>query len=71
MLAYFRVILQPADDLALERIINKPTRGVGAKSLEKYQDYAKQNHISLYVAIKNMLDAGQITGKAKLVWRVV
>lgn len=35
-LAYFRVILQPHDDLAFERIINKPARGIGAKSIEKF-----------------------------------
>ena len=39
-LAYFRVVLQPHDDLALERIINKPARGVGAKALE---NFAKQH----------------------------
>ena len=36
-LAYLRVILQPNDDLAFERIINKPARGIGAKSIEKFQ----------------------------------
>ena len=35
MLAYLRVIAQPADDLAFERIYNQPKRGLGAKTLEK------------------------------------
>jgi len=63
LLAYFRVILQPNDDLAFERIINKPARGVGAKSIEKFQDYAHNNHISLYQAVSQMLEAGLISGK--------
>ena len=64
-LAYFRVVLQPSDDLALERIINKPARGIGAKSLEKFQNQARSDHTSLYAAIEKMLANGLITGKAK------
>lgn len=64
-LAYFRVVLQPHDDLALERIINKPARGIGAKSLEKFQTEARSTSRSLYDAINNMLAQGSITGKAK------
>ncbi len=63
LLAYFRVILQPGDDLAFERIINKPVRGIGAKSIEKFQDYARSHHISLYQAVCQMLEAGLISGK--------
>lgn len=65
IIAYLRVILQPNDDLALERIINKPARGIGAKSLEKFQNEARTNHISLYMAIDKMLAEGTITGKSK------
>ena len=64
-LAYFRVVLQPSDDLALERIINKPARGIGAKSVEKFEAFARDNHISLYAAINQMLAEGLISGKAK------
>lgn len=64
-LAYFRVVLQPSDDLALERIINKPARGIGAKSVEKFEAFARDNHISLYAAIQQMLAEGLISGKAK------
>ena len=66
-LAYFRVILQPHDDLALERIINKPARGIGAKSIEKFQDYARSHHISMFTAIEQMLAEGLISGKSKKV----
>lgn len=51
-LAYLRVILQPADDLALERIINKPARGIGAKTIEKFENEARVNHISMFMAIE-------------------
>ena len=40
-IAYFRIVMQPHDDLALERIINKPARGVGAKSVEKFHQMAR------------------------------
>ncbi len=64
-LAYFRVILQPHDDLALERIINKPARGIGAKSIEKFENEARLRRTSMYTAIEQMLAEGLVTGKAK------
>lgn len=64
-MAYFRVILQPHDDLALERIINKPARGIGAKSIEKFTNEARLRRTSLYGAIEQMLSEGLISGKAK------
>ena len=64
-LAYFRVVLQPGDDLALERIINKPARGIGAKSVEKFQNEARFSHCSMYDAINKMLAEGAVSGKAK------
>ncbi len=54
-LAYLRVVMQPADDLALERIINKPARGIGAKTIEKFQIEARTNHISMFMAIEKCL----------------
>lgn len=64
-LAYFRVVLQPSDDLAFERIINKPARGIGAKSIEKFQHEARSQHISMYMAVEKMLAEGSVSGKAK------
>lgn len=64
-LAYFRVVAQPHDDLAFERIINKPARGVGAKGLEKFRELARNNQISLYMAVEKMVKEGTLTGKAK------
>ena len=64
-LAYLRVILQPADDLALERIINKPARSIGAKTIEKFENEARVNHISMFMAIEKMLKEGALSGKVK------
>ena len=64
-LAYLRVILQPADDLALERLINKPARGIGAKTIEKFENEARVNHISMFMAIEKMLKEGALSGKVK------
>lgn len=64
-LAYFRVIIQPADDLALERIINKPARGVGAKTIEKMEQLARERHISLFETVNMAINEGLISGKVK------
>lgn len=65
MLAYFRLILQPSDDLAFERIINKPARGIGEKTIDKFRDRAKIDHIPLYHAMIRLLEDNSITGKTR------
>jgi DNA helicase-2/ATP-dependent DNA helicase PcrA len=49
-LAYLRLIANPDDDTALLRVINFPTRGIGARSLEQLQEAARQNNGSLWQA---------------------
>jgi DNA helicase-2/ATP-dependent DNA helicase PcrA len=49
-LAYLRLLANPADDTALLRVINFPTRGIGARSLEQLQESARQNNGSLWQA---------------------
>ncbi|HXZ22946.1 MAG TPA: UvrD-helicase domain-containing protein [Pseudolabrys sp.] len=46
-LAYLRVIAQPADDLAFERIINVPKRGLGDATLQILHDYARKKRVPL------------------------
>ncbi len=65
IIAYIRVVLQPSDDLAFERIINKPARSLGAKTVEKCQNYARAKHISLYKATEEMVANGELSGKAQ------
>jgi DNA helicase-2/ATP-dependent DNA helicase PcrA len=54
VLAYLKVIVNPADKIALLRIINTPTRGIGKTTIDKVQDYASRRNISLYEAIRTV-----------------
>jgi DNA helicase-2/ATP-dependent DNA helicase PcrA len=62
-IAYLRIINQPHDDLAFERIINTPKRGLGKATLEQLHTRARAENCSLYVAIEKMLAAGELKGK--------
>lgn len=53
IIAYLRVIFNPADSLNLLRIINVPKRGIGDASLAKIQAYAAANNVSLFEAVSN------------------
>lgn len=50
ILAYMRLVSNPFDDEAFTRIINVPRRGIGARTLEIMEDYARSNALSLYDA---------------------
>ncbi|NLG04046.1 MAG: DNA helicase PcrA [Clostridia bacterium] len=52
ILAYLKTIDNGKDDLAVRRIINVPKRGIGATTLNRVQDYALENDMSLYDALK-------------------
>ncbi len=61
-LAYMRLIANANDDTALLRVINFPSRGIGARSLEQLQEGARQNECSLWQAATRGLkteDGGQ------------
>ncbi|MBQ8264740.1 MAG: UvrD-helicase domain-containing protein [Oscillospiraceae bacterium] len=53
MLAYLNVIMNPADDLRLLRIINTPARGIGATSVEKAVQIAAEKGICIFEVVKN------------------
>ena len=65
MLAYFRLILQPSDDLAFERIINKPARGIGDKTVDKCRERARIERIPLYQAMCHLAEEDAFSGKAR------
>ena len=62
--AYLRVVSQPNDDLAFERIINLPKRGIGKATMEKLHAHARSQNCSLYRALEQMLAEKKLTGKA-------
>ncbi len=64
-LAYLRVVSQPADDLAFERIYNQPKRGLGAKTLEKMHQYARAQGIPLAAAALQLADSDELPARAR------
>lgn len=67
MLAYLRLVANPFDNEALIRIINFPRRGIGAKTLEILEDYAKKSGISDYEALLEAYNIDVASGaRAKL-----
>jgi DNA helicase-2/ATP-dependent DNA helicase PcrA len=64
-LAYLRVIAQPADDLAFERIYNQPKRGLGAKTLEKMHQHARRREMPLAAAALELADSDELPARAR------
>lgn len=64
-LAYLRIIVQPADDLALERIINVPKRGLGDTTVATLYAHARKRGISLHDAITDLTQTDELKPKVK------
>jgi DNA helicase-2/ATP-dependent DNA helicase PcrA len=56
MVAYLRLIYQPNDGLAFERIVNVPKRGIGASAMAKFHALSRDKNISLYYAARDVLE---------------
>ncbi len=54
IIAYFRLVANPDDEEAFKRIINYPTRGIGATTVMKIADCAHQNQVSFWEVIGNV-----------------
>jgi DNA helicase-2/ATP-dependent DNA helicase PcrA len=64
-IAYLRVLRQPSDDLAFERIINVPRRGIGDMALRTMHEAARAKRISLYEAAVGLAQDGTLKGRVR------
>ena len=64
-IAYTRLLHQPADDLAFERIVNLPRRGVGEVALRSMHEMARARQVPLYAAAGLLLEEGGLRGKLR------
>ncbi|HQQ08962.1 MAG TPA: UvrD-helicase domain-containing protein [Novosphingobium sp.] len=64
-LAYLRLVSQPSDDLAFERIYNTPKRGLGDKTLEKLHRHARARGVPLSLAAVEIVDTDELPARAR------
>jgi DNA helicase II / ATP-dependent DNA helicase PcrA len=64
-IAYLRIINQTSDDLAFERIVNVPKRGIGDKAVEKIHIVARAEGVPLSVAASRLVGTDELSGKAR------
>ncbi|MDR0886410.1 MAG: UvrD-helicase domain-containing protein [Clostridiales Family XIII bacterium] len=65
MMSYMRLIINPDDDLALMRIINEPKRGMGAKTLEKLEAWARSQDKSILNLLQNQEVIDSLSAKSQ------
>ncbi len=64
-MAYFRLVCQPADDLAFERIVNTPKRGLGDTTIRNLHDYARARDIPMLAAAADIIETDELKPKAR------
>ncbi|EJT04837.1 UvrD-helicase domain-containing protein [Rhizobium sp. CCGE 510] len=64
-MAYFRMVAQPADDLAFERIVNTPKRGLGDTTVRALHDYARARDIPMLAAAADIIETDELKPKAR------
>ncbi|MGO2952820.1 MAG: DNA helicase PcrA [Lactobacillus sp.] len=57
VMAYLRLVANPADSMSLNRIINVPKRGIGAASVDRFSAFAAENHYSTLTAMDNIANS--------------
>jgi len=63
--AYLRILKSDTDDLAFERVVNTPKRGIGNTTLQKLQLAARSLNVSLETAVRELTKTDEIRGKAR------
>jgi DNA helicase-2/ATP-dependent DNA helicase PcrA len=64
-LAYLRVVAQPDDDLAFERIVNKPKRGLGDATIQSLHNHARAVNVPLFAAAAELSETDELSPKAR------
>jgi len=64
-MAYFRLVCQPADDLAFERIVNTPKRGLGDTTIRFLHDYARSRDIPILQASTEIVETEELKPKPR------
>ena len=65
-LAYLRLLSNPQDDTAFERVVNFPTRGIGEKTLDELRALARAQQVSLWQAALQLIQDGHLPQRAAL-----
>jgi len=65
VLAYLKVIANPADAVSLRRIINVPARGIGEKTIEKIETYSREKGLPLYAGLMQALTEDWLSSGAR------
>lgn len=63
-LSYLRLISNPIDDAAFERVVNTPSRGLGDKTLATIREYAREQNVSMWQAGQSMINEKRMKGRA-------
>ncbi|MDR1012410.1 MAG: exodeoxyribonuclease V subunit gamma [Coxiellaceae bacterium] len=63
VLAYLRLLINYNDDIAFERVVNLPVRGIGKSALAMFRDYAKLYNCSLWQAMKKIIATKKLPNK--------
>jgi DNA helicase-2/ATP-dependent DNA helicase PcrA len=63
-LSYLRLISNPVDDAAFERVVNTPARGLGDKTLGNVRQFAREKELSMWDAGRGMLNEKRLSGRA-------
>ena len=64
--AYLRLIHQPKDDLAFDRIVNNPKRSIGESTIKSIHEFSKENSVSLEISSKQLIEQNLIKPKTKI-----
>ena len=64
-LAYLRVVANPTDDLAFERIVNVPKRGLGDATIEQVHVYARKAQIPMLEAVRRLIETDELKPKPR------